>query len=155
MPRYFTHYWTNDTWENAHRSSAPDAPLEHTAGNRFVERGVGPGDFVYVVTIIKGELYLLGRLRVGKVCDTNEAIRTLGTRDLWKASDHVVASESTPKDFNLVVPLEVTKRLVFISDIAKSLKFRSPGHLDGQTLRGVRELEPESAAELNRLLPSV
>ncbi len=52
MPRYFTHYWTNDTWENARRLSAPGATLEHTAGNRFVERGVASGDFVYVVTEI-------------------------------------------------------------------------------------------------------
>jgi hypothetical protein len=64
----------------------------------------------------------------------------------------IVAAEATPKHFDLEVPLEVTEKLTFISDGSPRLKFRSPGYLDRQTLRGVRELEPRSAGELDELL---
>jgi hypothetical protein len=58
--------------------------------------------------------------------------------------------------FDLEVPLEVTEQLTFISgNGTKRLKFCVDGHLDQQTLRGVRELHPESAAELDKLLSSV
>lgn len=155
MPRYFTHYWKNSTWKNARRVSAPGEPLTHVADNKFVERGVEPGDFIYVVTVMDGELYLLGRLEVGKICDFDEAVSALGTEDLWEASDHVIVSGSTPKHFDLVVPSDVTKRLEFVSGNSTTpLKFSSLGHLDRQTLRGVRELTPGSAAELDRLLLS-
>ena len=154
MPRYFTHYWKNSTWEFTRRLSGPDETLDHVADNRFVERGVGRGDYIYAVTNMQGELYLLGRLRVGRVCDRDEAARALGTDDLWDASDHVLASEATPKRFDRAVPLGVTERLAFVSGNAtKRLEFSSPGYLDRQTLRGVRELDPGSAAELDRLLP--
>ncbi len=153
MPRYFTHYWKNDTWENESRMSSGDDALEHVADNKFVERGLEPGDFVYPVTVMDGELYLLGRLEVGKVCDFSEAASILGTENLWEATDHVVASGSTPKRFDLTVPFHVTEQLTFVSGkSAKRLKLRSPGRLDQQTLRGVRELDPESAAQLDRLL---
>ncbi|MDP9475371.1 MAG: HNH endonuclease [Actinomycetota bacterium] len=156
MPRYFTHYWRNGTWEREWelwKTSPDDYPLNHAADNRFAERGVGPGDYVYPVTVVEGELYLLGRMRVDKVCSEEEAAKKLGTRDLWEAGDHVVSTEYTPKRFDLGVPPEVAARLRFVTDgTEQGLKFASPGHLDRQTLRGVRELDPASAEELDQLL---
>ncbi len=129
--------------------------MDHVADNRFVDRGVQPGDFIYAVTVMDGELYLLARLEVGKICDFDEAASILGTEDLWEASDHVIASASTPKHFDRAVPFGVSERLEFVSgNTTKPLKFKSPGQLDRQTLRGVRELDSGSAAELDRLLPS-
>jgi 5-methylcytosine-specific restriction endonuclease McrA len=108
---------------------------------------------VYVVTVLKGKLYLLANLQVAKVCDYAEAADDLGD-DLWLASDHIIASAATPMDFNRVVPLEVTQRLMFVSGgNSKPLQFQSPGYLDQQTLRGVRELTPQSALALDQLLP--
>jgi hypothetical protein len=159
MPRYFTHYWRNETWED-HRDlsekGVSEDLLRHVADNKFVDRGVKPGDYIYPVTVMDGTLYLLGRLRVGKVCDFEEAARTLGTTDLWEARDHIIASEPTPTHFDLAVPQKLTNLLTFISgDETVRLKFKSHGHLDQQTLRGVRELDPTSAAELDRLLFSI
>lgn len=155
MPRYFTHYWKNSTWENSRRMSAPEEMLGHVADNQFVERGVEPGDFIYAVTVMDGELYLLARLELGKICDFDEAASILGTEDLWEASDHVIASASTPQHFDLAVPLGMSERLEFVSgNTTKLLKFVSPGQLDRQTLRGVRELTSGSAAELDWLLLS-
>ncbi len=157
MPRYFTHYWRNETWERERElwETNPEGyPLNHAADNKFAERGVGAGDYVYPVTLARGELYLLGRMKVEKVCGFEEAAEELGTEDLWDANDHVVSTEYTPKRFDLVVPPEVAGRLRFVSgDETKNLAFDSLGHLDRQTLRGVRELDAASAAELDRLLP--
>ena len=155
MARYFTHYWKNDTWEQEQQDTILGArgDLEHAADNRFLERGVEPGDFVYPVTVMEGELYVMCKLEVDKVCGFEEAASLLGTRDLWDAEDHIVATRPAPKHFDLAAPLEATRRLRFVSGKkAKELKFGPTGGLDRQTLRGVRELSPDSAAELERLV---
>lgn len=51
------------------------------------------------------------------------------------------------------MPPDLTKRLTFISgNMTQLLKYSVDERLDQQTLRGVRELHPESAAELDRVL---
>lgn len=158
MPRYFTHYWLNQTWERNRMHNSDGDPLNHIAGNLFQERGVRVDDVVYVVTVMKGSLYVCGKLIVGKICDVDEAATILDCEpeDLWEANEHVISSAATPMDFNLKVPLKLTQQLRFIGrDVTKPLKFKSPGYLDGQTLRGVRELAPTSAVELDTLLPSL
>ena len=55
MPRYFTHYWKNETWEwewELWETNPDDHPLNHVADNKFAERGVGPEDDVYPVTVV-------------------------------------------------------------------------------------------------------
>jgi hypothetical protein len=156
MPRYFTHYWKNETWEyhkDLWEKSLSEDLLRHVADNKFVDRGVKTGDYIYPITVMDGTLYLLGRLKVGEVCDFEEAASTLGTTELWEARDHIIASEPTPTHFDLAVPQRLTERLTFISgDRTVRLKFTSRRRLDKQTLRGVRELDSTSAAELDRLL---
>lgn len=152
MPRCFTHYWKNETC----RDHEPDSgePLDYIAGNRFRERGVNEGDVVYVVTVKRGRLFLIGRLSVANICGRAEAGRALQTDDLWPAKDYIVAASATPMRFDLEVPSEVTKKLLFVaSPHSKPPHFTEPGQLDRQTLRGVRELEPASARVLDELLP--
>lgn len=156
MARYFTHYWRNRTWEWNRADGEAGLPLDHVAGNLFKGRGVRVGDTVYVVTVIEGELYVCGRLIVGKICANKEKAAALLGRSpetLWEADEHIVASAHTPMKFDLKVPPGVTRRLRFISGgAAKGLRFESPNYLDKQTLRGVRELDAASAAELDTLL---
>lgn len=158
MPRYFTHYWTNETWERRRRRWELDSQgevLDYAASNRFFKRGIEPGDFLYPVTMMDGRLYLLGRLEVDQLCDLDEAASILGTENLWEASDYAIASAPTPVHFGLEVPPELTKRLTFIGgNETKPLKFGFDERLDQQTLRGVRGLRPESAAKLDRVLSS-
>jgi hypothetical protein len=91
---------------------------------------------------------------VDKVYGFEEAARELGTEDLWEAEDHFVSTEYTPKRFDRAVPPEVAGRLRFVSGGGnKSLAFDPAGLLDRQTLRGVGELDPAPAAELDQLLP--
>lgn len=156
MSRKFTHYWSNRTWIQQEKHSSESSLLNHIAGNLFGERDIGVGDEIYVVTVIKGKLYLCGKLIIGKICDVDEAARDLDCKvdDLWEASEHIIASAATSTNFHFEVPLEVTQRLRFKSgkDL-KPLLFSSPNYLDQQTLRGIRELNSESASELDKLLP--
>jgi hypothetical protein len=99
MTRYFTHYWLNQTWERERNRDYESGGgyLNHIAGNLFEERGVHAGDIVYVVTIIKGALYVCGKLVVGTMCDVDEAAAILNCEpeDLWEADEHIIAAASS------------------------------------------------------------
>jgi hypothetical protein len=153
MPRYFTHYWSNSTWEGNRDSEGEN--LDHAASNQFRKRGVRPGDFVYVVTVEAGQILLAGRMQVDRVVSRDEAMELLGTDDLWDAEDQVIAAPGTglPMRFDRPVPLEVTRRIRFlVGGKDEPLVFRTPTRLDQQTLRGVRQLSPDSARLLDELL---
>lgn len=157
MKRYYTHYWTNNTWEY-NKKYYGEETLIHIAGNLFKKRGVSKGDIIYVVTVIKGKLYICGKLVVGKICSVTEAARILNCtpENLWEASEHIIASEATKIDFNLRIPLELTQKLKFKSHAnSKPLLFKSYDYLDQQTLRGVRELDPISIIEIDELFFSL
>jgi predicted HNH restriction endonuclease len=154
MPRYFSHYWPNDIikkykeWEGQ--------PLDHTASNEFRTRGVKAGDLIYLVTNLKGQLHVLARMEVAKICGPEEAAAALNDdpRELWNATDHIIASSSTAMKSDLRIPSEVTKTLLFLEGsqtVGPSFKY--PNYLDNQTLQGVRELTAQSAAQLDKFLP--
>ena len=138
------------------KCSKPEELLDHTAGNLFSAKRVGPDDVIYVVTVKHGRLYLLGKLCVARVCGLAEAAKILhrAPESLWDASDHVIALSATTMKFDRSVSIETTEQLSFVGkDDIKFLKFKEPGHLDEQTLRGVREIHNMSVQELDRLLP--
>lgn len=150
MSQAFTHYWTNDTFKAS--SLEGGEPLNHTASNVFLERGVDVGDRVYVVTIQKGVLHLVGRLVVGAVVDREQAEAALDYVP-WEASDHLLASECTPMRFDRAVSSEIASQLRFEGvkgDVP--LKFKATGGLDEQTLRGVRRLSAGGANLFDALL---
>lgn len=150
MRQAFTHYWTNATWKETEREAGE--PLSHTAANVFVERGVEAGDRVYVVTVLKGVLHLLGRMVVGRVADYDQADAAVDYVP-WEATDHLLASECTAMRFDRVVPTETAARLMFEGGKGPvPLKFKAAGALDEQTLRGVRRLAQGSAELLDALL---
>jgi 5-methylcytosine-specific restriction protein A len=156
MRRHFTHYWSNDTWRYHASTATPGELLDHAAGNLFRTRGIAPDDSVYVVTVRHGALYLLAKMRVAMVCDVDEAAAALETSPelLWNADDHVVADAATPLAFDRQVPEDITTSLLFVGGgEEKPVKFNRRGALDQQTMRGVRELSPASAALLDTLLP--
>lgn len=154
MQKYFTHYWQNDTWDFHQQNQHSGNLLDHIAGNLFRKRGVSVEDIVYVVTVIRGELYLCGCLTVGKICKGKQAAKDLGVKasDLWQANEHIIASEATPMRWDLKVPLEITQKIKFASNTNPKLKFISSGKLDQQTLRGVRQLTADSAMLFDQLL---
>lgn len=154
MPRYFTHYWQNDIIKN--HKEWEGQPLDHTAGSDFRARGVKAGDLIYIVTNLKGQLHVLARMEVGKICGPEEAAAALNEdpSELWNAPEHIIAQACTPMTTSLRIPADVTKALLFIEG-AQSVgpSFKYPNYLDNQTLQGVRELNAESAAQLDKFLP--
>ncbi len=154
MARYFTHYWSNATWENLDDSEHDGEELSHTAGNLFRTSGVSEDDFIYIITVQKGWLYVLARMEVDGVYDQDEAAHILETSDLWEAKDHVIAKSSTQMRFESApIPMDIAKNLEFFSSQGtKRPKLTPTGILDQQTLRAVRELTPESAHQLDQLI---
>lgn len=152
--KHFTHYWTNKTWEYNQEYTSDGELINHTAGNLFKKRGVEIGDAVYIVTVIKGKLFVSAKTIVRKICSEAEAARILNDSNLWEnATDHIITSESTPVNWSNEISLAETKELEFISGSKIiNLEFKTPTKLDQQTLRGVRQLEPQSAAMLDQTL---
>src|SRR5262245_27053754 len=91
MARFFTY-----GWQYAEVRKEPEGePLGHAAGSRFSSRGIEPGDCVYIVAVHWGQLYLLGKMRVGKIVSKDEARRMLGVEP-YDAPEHLIASAGTP-----------------------------------------------------------
>jgi hypothetical protein len=155
VTNYYTHYWNNETFY-ANKEIDPTGPMEHTAGNLFRARGVTTGDYVYVVTALEGKLYLIGRMEVGEILNYREARKKLSFEP-WEAEDQVLAlpGTATPTSYERRVPDDITASLRFYTSSKRTpspLKFVRPGRLDQQTLRGVREMTPDSADLLEKVL---
>ena len=158
MTRYFTHYWTNPTWKTMTKllSSNVDGKLARAGSNLFSKMKVHPGDHVFIVTIIKGELILGGRIIAEKVLEQADAeeYEKWGF-DIWQTDKHVVmplkdAGRFTPEN---IIPTKTVRKLEFVfGDEVKNLKFAFIDKLDRQTLRGVRELTSYSASILSDYL---
>jgi HNH endonuclease len=142
--RSFTQYWKNSTldWQS-------DRALEHAASNQFRARGVQPGDSIFIVSVFDNIVHLGGVLHVDEIVGIREARKRFG-KNVWEASDHVIAREPQPFYRNLCLPMSTVKALRF--DGGKGLVFKETEILDPQTLRGVRELTAESALLLEALL---
>ena len=97
MPRYFTYYWMNKFCDYEEGQEPEEELLTHLGGNRFLKKGVRPGDWVYLVTVKKGELYLLSRMEVAEIVDREEAARLLDCSpdELWQAAEHLIANSET------------------------------------------------------------
>ena len=144
----FTQYWKNS---EPHWHKDDYEALGHAASNQFRAREVKEGCIVYIVTLIDGNVHLGGALRVDKVLTLSAARKEFGN-DVWEAKDHIVMRNPGPFYKDLTVPVSVLQELRF--DGEKALVFKSPGTLDTQTLRGIRELTPASARLLANLLES-
>jgi hypothetical protein len=145
MARSYTQYWKNESW-------GPDVNngvVDHAVSNNFIARGVQPGDRLYIVTNIKGTLFLGNVLLVNRIVG-QEAGEKYSGGDVWEGKDHALAVVGQPLYKDLRVPPETVKALRFNGD--KALAFNKTGELDSQTLRGVRLLTDESAGRLQALL---
>jgi 5-methylcytosine-specific restriction endonuclease McrA len=157
MARYFTHYWRNATF-NLYRDNGDEGkPLDFIVSNQFRLRNIAPGDYVYVISVFHGQLFLVGKLMVNLVCKPVEAALILSKHieDLYSGDDVIIAKSATGQHFNVSVDLTVTKKLRFVNP-ANELRmpvYVSEDCLDNQTLRGVRELSPASAHLLDQFLP--
>lgn len=137
MPRYFTYCFNR---KGAAALAGRDGePLRQIWGSRFA--GIQAGDQIYIISVQSGRLQLICRL-------------TVGTVDVQ--GGQIQASQSTPVAITRVLDIETVARLRFNNRKEPvPARMNEEGLLDPQTLRGVRELTPESAALLDRLLGDV
>lgn len=150
MARFFTHYWSNETCDDAVERGFEGKPLKHTADNMLAR--ASSGDVVYVVTVRNGKLFLLGRMVVEEIIDYEEACERLDY-DPWEAEFHAIASSSTPMAIDNEIPVKTVKKLRAVrADEIRPLKFVDHERLDRQALRGVVEITPESADLLDDFL---
>jgi hypothetical protein len=154
VSRYFTHYWTNDTWDEEAAKHEDGDTLTGIVGNQFSQR-IQPGDSLYVMRVYEGDLYLLCRLRVKQV--------GLGESDdpRWRDRLDVNPSGTTPMRFNHVLTREKAFSLRFIPESGSDrLPSTASGGVEHMALRMMRELTEPSAvaldqwiAEYERLIP--
>ena len=150
MPRFFTYGWQ---YAEA-RKADQGVPLRHAAGSQFTRRGISPGDCVYVMAIHDKELYLIGKMRVGKIVGRIEARRILGAEP-YDGIEHLIAGAATPAGLTQV-PAALARKLRFVSAGGNDrLSFGADDAPSPQALRVIRELEPASAARLDELLDAL
>ncbi len=142
--KFFTHYWLSDTWEHYRGGK-----IEYTAGNILRSHGVKPGDRLYIVTNIEGAMHIGGYVDVAQVVGRARAATIVG-REVWDATDFAIAQSPQPFHPELRVPNNAVRNLR-LGPQQKPPLLRG-ARLDQQTLRGLRELTPDSAALLDDVL---
>jgi hypothetical protein len=100
-------------------------------------------------------MYLGGRMTVKRIVSRSEAVQLWNNPNLFDATDWIVDPEETGTLLNLHRRLSpaLTKQLRFKSKAGqREPVFVTETELDNQAIRGVRELTPESAALLDRII---
>jgi hypothetical protein len=153
VARFWTCHWQFRSWRD--EINKESEPVRSSGSKSFRKRGVSVGDTVYVVSLAGGQLYLGGCMTVKRIVSRPEAVRLWDNDNLYEADEWVVDPEETGTPLNLHRRLApaLTKRLRFKSKTGpKEPCFVSETELDNQATRGVRELTPESAALLDRII---
>lgn len=153
MPRFWTCHWQFRYWRP--EINGEGGSVASSGSNIFRKRGVSVGDVAYVISMGSGQVYLGGRMVVKKIISREEAAQLWDSDSLYDATEWIVDPdrEGTPLNLHRRLAPEVTRQLRFVSkDGAKGPFFVSESELDKQAVRGVRELTPESAALLDRII---
>jgi hypothetical protein len=152
--RHWICHWKNRYWKDA--INPEGEPLRSSGSGVFSKRGVSPDDALFVVSILDGTLLLGGRMIVGEIVSRAELVRRRNHDGFYPADEWIVAKADSGSrlDLHRALDPEVTRRLLFTSRKSqpKALFFASDTKLDGQTTRGIRELTPESARLLDRII---
>jgi hypothetical protein len=155
MTQSFLYLWTRQEFET-HRADG-EGMLWSASGNMFRQRGLAPGDAVYVVSCFDEKLFLLGRIDVSQILSPTEARAYTSDDEFpWDwATDHIFCDDEAkrPMLFDLVVPGDRIRTMQF--EDGRSPVYREDcGRVipDPQTFRGFRRLSWQTAADFDRLL---
>jgi RimJ/RimL family protein N-acetyltransferase len=149
--RYFIQYWTNAEYY-AGRGRLHHCSPYHIENKGFRRAGLKPKDFVYVVTVIKGGLHLIVKYEVDRLLSHEEARAEFpDSEDFDPINELLITYRATL--YSLVEPpidAEVTQALQLLhKGQPQPLPLNAAGHLNGHSLRGVREITRESAQLLD------
>jgi len=149
--RYFIEYWTNAAYYSGRGRLRKSLP--YFVKNKWFKRvSLKPNDFVYIMTAIKGELYLISKYMVFQVLSYEEAEAEFPqSKPLNPDLGYLITDDATVYSlFEPPLEAEVTQALRLLDKgQPKPLPFNAAGHLDGHGLRGIREITAESAQLLD------
>jgi len=156
MPRYFTHYWSEELCGLHVHDGRSGAFVEFTAGSGFTRKGVQPGDIMYLMSVFDGQFLLIGRMEVGSVTTSRKEVEKHVDYEVDVAEEYVLPMPggATPLFFTRGIPWETVGELRFIGldGSSKPLKLVGYDEVDEAMLVGVRELTASSAAMLDQVL---
>lgn len=138
-------------------SAREDIDIEADDETMPLIRSVGElakGDSVYVIGTWQGKVYLIGRMTVHKVWDRDEWDAKHDTPNLWDGREVIEGEDGTPMRLDYPIPADVLEQLRFQDAKGRETGLAmTDGTLDDpQCIRNVRQLTPESAELLDRLL---
>jgi hypothetical protein len=154
MPRYFLHYWTDAICDDAMDHGGNEAPMDYCAGDERGWEGVAADDVVYAINVLRGELYVIGRMRVASVTSSpSDAWRRLGDKaraGTW----HAIGAKGggTPQYFTRVMPPDQVRLLQVVDPATGSAEPIWRKGIERARLRGLHELDERSAGVLDAFL---
>lgn len=156
LASYFTFLWTNECCRNMIDAGLEGQPLDRAAGSKFLERGCGPKDYLYILNYLDGQTYLIGRMRIKKIWQRKDWDKAHDDPDLWPGDEVAEGENGTAMRFDRVFRPWVLGDLVFTDWYGKEfsrLKLTREGQLaSAMSIRSVRRIIPASGQLLNRLL---
>jgi len=152
MSNAYIALWSQPQVEIQRRTLQERDTLDHTASGQFRERGISPGDRVYVVATERGRLLLLGRLTVERVIDQREAEEHFGY-PVYEAPDHLLGV-GTELRLDRLVPENIARAVE--RESGKRIKIAADSYtVDANSLRATGRITAESAALLDSLLDGI
>lgn len=146
-------YWSGPT-----ATDAEGRKVAHIASNQFASAGVAPGDCIYVLTYLAGQLHVVTSLVVDHLVPQAEAERILKRKSLWEAEWHVIARPDSVQRATMSATLtsKQTAEMIFVNqdgEAAAPARNRH-GAIDPQTFRTTRLIDTRTAAMLRQVLES-
>lgn len=118
--RNSTCHWQWKYWRPEYNK--PFEPLTAAGTNVFLQRGVKPGDRLYIVTLTEGILYLGGRITVARIVNRPAAVRRTGNSQLYEYADEWALGDA--KEGTL---LHLQRKLA--PELTERIRFRSPNEV--------------------------
>ncbi len=148
---FFTYYWNREQLLanlEEFEQTGSTSPLGYTGGSGFASRQVSQGDVLYVLNWHEGELWVLGRMTVGRVLKRAEAQAELG--DIFDANEHVLAQpgHATLRVFDAIIDDDEDLDSIGFLDRSGARshpKRNERGEIEPQTFRNVRQITEDTA----------
>jgi hypothetical protein len=144
-------YWSSDTVKG-HDGQI----VQHIASDQLWAAGVSTGDTVFVISYLRGTLYVVTSIVVDQLVRQDRAEEILGRSNLWPADWHAIAKPDPVWPASLSASLSESQ-MASLKFIGRDGQASAParnrhGEIDPQTFRTTRRIDARSAKLLSDLL---
>ncbi len=147
MPKNHLVYWKASSVRERRANSDR---LDHLASNQL--GNASPGDTLWVVTVEKKCLLLVGGLTIGRIVDLKTAQRIMKSNDLWPGEYHAIAQEGTAQKFRSISLMRLLPQLRCLTQKGETRLAAIDGKFNPQQLQRARKLSESSASLLMGLV---